>query len=620
MLAAQRNYGPDDIAQWSEGDVALGRRLMRLLPEDIYDRQPLIGGGGRYVLVADVRLDNRDELQANLAIDRDTARTSSDSAVLLAAIERWGEGCLERLCGDYAFALWDKSTRQLRLVRDPLGQRPLHFHRGRDFFSFATMPKGLHALPDIPYAPDEERIAQTLALLPETGPRSFFAEISKVECGQIVTVTAQGVSTRRFWQPRSSVIRYKNDNDYIERARELLDEAVRSRLRSDGEVSTNLSGGLDSSAVTATAARLLAKQGKQLLAFTCVPGDGYDAQDPPNRFANEGPLAAATAALYPNVEHVLVPNRGRSPVADLDRSFFLYERPTGGTSSAAWGYSLEAAQAKRKVKCILVGEGGNISLSYDGLDLLSELFGEGRFLRLSREAAALVRTGKMHLRGTLRHAAGPWIPSAIWLWLHRIAGKNMLKLADYSAIGAPRFARLDPASLEGHDFSYRRKRTAFAERLWQLHRIDPGNFRKGGLAGWRFDVRDPMADIRLLEFCLSVPTEQYLRNGITRSFARRVLADRLPKAVLNEERLGLFASDWHRDFDAARSDVVEELSRIASSDVAAGAIDIARLSALVESWPDGGWENEDVVMPYRYVLQRAIAIGHFARRATRSNR
>src|SRR5215813_12167764 len=126
ILASQRFYGPHAAAHWAAGDLALGRQLMRLLPEDDFDRQPLIGGGGRYVLVADVRLDNRDELIETLRIPVPQARTLCDAAILLAAIERWDESCFERLIGDYAFALWDSARRRLLLARDPLGHRPLH--------------------------------------------------------------------------------------------------------------------------------------------------------------------------------------------------------------------------------------------------------------------------------------------------------------------------------------------------------------------------------------------------------------------------------------------------------------------------------------------------------------
>src|SRR6188768_1892928 len=107
MLAAQAIYGPDDERQWSDGALAMGRGLFRVLPEDIHDRQPLHGAGGRLTLVADVRLDNRADLAAALDLPAERARGLCDAAILLACLERWGEGALDRLVGDFAFALWD---------------------------------------------------------------------------------------------------------------------------------------------------------------------------------------------------------------------------------------------------------------------------------------------------------------------------------------------------------------------------------------------------------------------------------------------------------------------------------------------------------------------------------
>ena len=99
-------------------------------------------------------------------------------------------------------------------------------------------------------------------------------------------------------------------------------------------------------------------------------------------------------------------------------------------------------------------------------------------------------------------------------------------------------------------------------RLWALQRVDPGNFRKAVLGELQVDHRDPTADVRLLEFCLSVPTEQFMRGGVQRSLARRALADRLPPEVLEEPRRGLQVADWHEDLTAARRDILDELGRL----------------------------------------------------------
>jgi asparagine synthase (glutamine-hydrolysing) len=620
MLAAQKIYGPHDGKEWSGGNVALGRRLMRVLPEDAFDRQPLIGGKGRYVLVADVRLDNRDELTQALLVPTPQAHSLCDAAILLAAIERWGETCLERIVGDYAFAVWDGECRRLILARDPLGQRPLHYHRCGKFFAFASMPKGLHVLPEIPYAPDEERIAESLVLMPETGPKSFFLGIERVEPGHVVVVTANNFTTRRHWQPSRRQISFRRPEDYSEALRHLLDQAVACRLRGTGEIGAYLSGGFDSGAVTATAARLLAMSGRRLFAFTALPREGYKGPIRRNRIIDEESLAAATAALYPNIEHILVRNEGRSPLEDLDRHFFLFERPRIDLSGG-WTNTMDSAIRKRNVKVMLGGECGNMGLSYDGLELLPELLWSGRWLRLLKEMRGLAAR-QMRWRGVLARTFGPWCPPALWVRLNNIANRHALEVRDYTAIHPSRLAELDlPARARAcnHDLVCRPPKDSFAMRLWVLQRGDRGNYRKGGLGALQVDHRDPTADVRLLEFCFSVPTDQFLRAGTPRALARRALADRLPKKVLEEPRRGLQVPDWHEDLTAARDQIAEELDRLQACSAATKAIDVPRLHRLINNWPSSGWEQDAISIPYELALPRAISAGHFLRRVTGAN-
>jgi asparagine synthase (glutamine-hydrolysing) len=623
MLAVQELYGPHHGGQWSAGSIALGRRLMRVLPEDIFDRQPFVGGEGRYVLVADVRLDNRDELTEALRIPPAQTRTLCDAAILLAAFEQWDEFCLERLVGDYAFAAWDGPRRRLLLARDPLGQRPLHYHRGNKFFAFASMPKGLHALAEVPYAPDEERIAEFLVLMPETGTQSFFLGIERVEPGHVVTVTTESLATRRHWQPTRRQIVLRRPEDYSEALRDLLDQAVSCRLRGTGDVGAYLSGGFDSGAVAATAARLLASTDRRVIAFTGVPREGYAGPAPDNGSIDEGPVAAATAALYPNIEHILVRNEGRSPLLDLDRRFFLYDRPVRGLCATGWSNSFDNAIRKRKLNVILGAGFGNMGLSYNGMELLPELLRSGRWFRLWSEASALVTSRRLRWSGVLANTFGPWCPPALWRWANRIGGKYALEVNDFTAIHPGRLAQLNlpaHAKARNHDLGYRPWKDGYAMRLHLLLMGDPGNYHKAGLGGPQVDYRDPTADVRLLQFCLAVPMEQFLRDGVPRALARRALSDRLPKQVLEATRPGAQAADWHEDFAAARDGVVDELDRLEACPAATAALDLPRLRRLTENWPSGGWERAEVFIPYRYTLLRAIAAGHFLRRATGSNR
>ena len=195
------------------------------------------------------------------------------------------------------------------------------------------------------------------------------------------------------------------------------------RLRGTGDVGVYLSGGFDSGAVAATAAGywrrptggsspLPACRAKAIMVLFRV-----------TRIIDEAPYAAATAALYPNIEHVVVPNEGRSPLADLDRKFFLFDRPCRGICATGWAHSMQNAIRKRKLKVVLRGGVGNLGLSYDGMELLPELFRSGRWLHLWREASALVAARRMRWRGVLANTFGPWCPPALWGSVKKIVGE-----------------------------------------------------------------------------------------------------------------------------------------------------------------------------------------------------
>lgn len=618
MLDAQQVYAPDPPVIWSDSGVALGRRLFRLLPEDCHDRGSAVGVDGRWCVAADLRLDNRDELADRLSLFSGEAAQLSDTALLLKCLECWGEDAIDRLIGDFAFAAWESRERRLLLARDFLGRRPLHYHRGNGFFAVASMPKGLHALPQVPRRPDEDMLSRFLALMPESGSQSFFEGVERVEPGHFVVVTASGVRTQRYWEPRPEPLRLRDPEAYADAVREQLDRAVAARLRGAAPVvASQLSGGLDSSAVSATAARLAAPDG-QVVAFTSVPREGYTGKIPRGRFGDEGPHAASVAALYPNMEHVLVRTEGRSPLAALDRNFYLYERPVLNLCNSVWSDAIFAEAKARRLSVMLIATMGNLSFSYPGLSRLPELLASGRWLQLTRELRHLSRSG-MRLDSIAAHTIGPLLPPILWRGVNRLRGRH-LGIEDYSSLRSDLAATLrDRAAGEDVDFSYRPRRNPVADRLWMLRRVDPGNYLKGWLGGWGVDARDPAADRRLIELCLSIPTDQFLRNGQARALARLAFADRLPAPVVNEQRKGLQAVDWHEGLSAARDDAREELDRFASVP-AAGAIDAARLRPLFEEWPrDGEWNVGGRQSRYRLALLRGLSSGHFARKASGSN-
>jgi asparagine synthase (glutamine-hydrolysing) len=614
MLQGQAAFGTQR-AQVDDGVLGLGRNLFPLLPEDAFDRGPQSRSNFR--LVADVRLDNRPELVAHLGLARADHARLPDAALLFESLLKWGDDAVNHWVGEFAFAFWDGAKQQLLLGRDILGLRPLYFHRGKDFFAFASMPSGLHALEDVPYDFDPEFMAERLALIPHVGPRSFFKDIERVESAHIVRVTREGVQAYKYWTPPSPSASAARPKDYEEGLRNVLDEAVTAQLRGTGDVvASQLSGGLDSSTVTATAARLL-PAGK-VIAFTAVPRAGFAGRTPPGTIASEAELAAATARLYPNIEHVLVENACGSPLDGLDPGFLYHQQPTANLSNWVWGRSINRAARDRGANTLFKGGLGNLTISYSGLELLPFLLANGRLVKLAQYVFQLARHG-MPLLALGAQTVGPFVPAPMWRTLRRIGGRSVGPMS-YSAVSHPQSAELQrKGNARTFDLAGRPRRDPYETRLWAYSQADGGNSYKGILAEYGLSVRDPTGDKRVIEYSLATPVEEFVRGGVPRSLARRAFADRLPPEVTASKVRGYQAADWHEGLDRARADVELEVASIARCAEAAGALDIGWLKDAVDSWSDDGWDRFEVRDRYRLGLLRGISAGHFMRKVRGTN-
>lgn len=619
MQSALAIYGRDRSDRWDGGSIALGIQLARLVPEDRFDRQPLIGGGGRFVLVADVRLDNRLELAQALDLSAERTAVMADADYILAAWERWGEDCLDRLYGDYAFALWDGKDATLRLVRDPMGNRPLFFHQSPKTVLFASMAKGLHALPEVPRAPDLEMIRDFLALLPQRGPRSFFAGIARVEPGQMLRFQADGRTATVDWYDKDArrPLNLGKPAEYVEAFRSLFDRAVSDCLRTPGGVASHLSGGLDSSTVTATAARILADRGQHLAAYTHVPKPGAPLMQLKHRFGDEGPLAATIAARYPNIDHVLVDCADRRVGDDFDSNFYYFEYPPLNPFNTMWESEINCQAAARGARVMLTGQFGNMVLSCTGEERLAELISQGLIGSWAREFMASLRHGHT-LRSVIWRSVGAFLPMPVVDFLRRFRGHYDWPLQEYTPLKAETAvgdALRDRMREIGHDPQFRPIADTVATRRFVLWRVDSlSQHFKGILASTGIDTRDPTRDRRLVEFSFNVPSDLLQRDGISKWLFRQAFADRLTPELLNERGKGVQAADWATRLRQDMPTLVTEIERARTSATANTLLDLDGLAAMAATGPSGNGDEGVEYYTYRTRFIRGVAMANYLRK------
>jgi asparagine synthase (glutamine-hydrolysing) len=611
MLRTLEIYGADRSALTEDGSLSMGSHLLRVLPEDTWDHQPLSLRSGKGWLIADARIDNRELLARTLGITPEASRDLADSDFVLEAWERWGEDSVKHLVGAFSFAVWQPDRQRLFLARDPVGERPLYFCHTSKLFAFASMPKALLTLPGVDPSLDEELLARYLAIVPLPDGRTLFRDLQIVPHGYSVTITPDGIKQRQYWHPGNTPrLHLRNDVEYLDAFRDCFDEAVRCRLRTTGAIGAELSGGLDSSSVTATAALLLGKTGHGLTAFTHVPRVGFQPPEIENRFGDEGPFAAEVAALYPNIEHVLVPN-GAIPMMDcVGQHIEIDDQPVFNPTNCVWLDSILDEARSRGISVVLTGRSGNGTISYDGFLSLSDFFRSGQWLKLARATLALRRNGFTSLRKVGGITVLPLLPVALQERLAPRVGDFNL---NYCAVN-PDLSRRTGLTEQARFLSNFSCQDVKAELNALFGVAEWGNENAGAMAGWRVELRDPTADQRVFEFIHSLPIDQFVRDGWMRSVVRRGMKGRLPNSTLNRFARGLQSSDWYRTMEESLPEIRAELQLQRRSPLACRVLDLPRLERLTETWPTEGFYTRDVLESYHYAFSRALGMGVFLRR------
>ena len=559
-------------------------------------------------VTAVVRLDNRAELTGLLGLTSIEEAGCSDQDLFTAAWKKWKTGALNRIVGAFAAAIWETDQQKLTLVRDHTGDQPLFFLQKADLLAFSSLPMPLRNLEGVDTSLDEEQMLRYLALLPMGPAQTLFRNIQKLPPGHLLTFQNGVVEVVRYWHPvETPAIRYKKDDDYVEAFQSIFDLAVGARLGTSGGIGSELSGGLDSGSVTATAARLLA--GARLTAFTAIPQKAFAGDSLKGRFADEGPAAARLAAMYPNISHVLVDCSAGELVNGL-RDMEEQGYPVFNPLNQMWISAILDDCKVCNITALLNGTCGNATLSASGLIGLSELFSKGRWIKLARLVHLLRQRGHVGLRVAASMATAPAIP----LWLQRQLAPETRNFSfafsplrpEIVAARHLREQRLD--EMQGHLSNvedYRRKTFDY---------FDPGASNAAVGLGWGVEMRDPTADKRIFEFCYSIPIEQYLAEGQTRSLVRRAMRGRVPDETLNCRDRGLQAADWYLTMGSRRQELMNELALIRLSPMANRLLDLDRLQMLLENWPTGGFETQEVIYSWHLALSRGIAAGHFIRR------
>ena len=532
MSAALRHRGPDGDGRWAGPGAGLAVRRLAIIDPETGD-QPLANEDGTVVLVCNGEIYNHVELRLELLARGHRFRSGSDAETIVHLYEELGPSAVERLRGMFALALWDVSRRRLLLARDRLGIKSLVYAVSADGLAFASETKALLAAERVDPSLDPRAVGQLLTLGFVQGPRTFFEGVRRLSPGHWLTWEAGRIEQRRYWdvpltpsaeRPRRSAA------EWGEGLEEKLDETVRLHLRSDVPVASWLSGGIDSSAITALACRRLDDPMKAVsLTFEDADADEV------------GTLR--TLADFPgfNIDVTTV-ECGFRDLAWYPAAVWHAEEPTG-----------KGLEIPRLLLSRATGTLGKVVLTGEGADEVLAGYG---WYRIEKALRPLARTPWALRRAlaALLSRARPWTAGA----LSQPGETGLSRFASMVRPGGAETARrlLTPAfsrrALEGGTPFDPVRLPDILSRCHPLERLqylelqtrlpDYVNLLVDRQAmAWSVEARLPFLDHELVEYCMRIPPSLKLRRRTEKYVLRRAMRGVVPEEILRRRKRPLVA-------------------------------------------------------------------------------
>ncbi|PKR77096.1 asparagine synthase (glutamine-hydrolyzing) [Halalkalibacillus sediminis] len=508
MTATITHRGTDDEGYYMNEHVAFGHRRLAIIDVE-KGKQPMkrMIDHDEYMIIYNGELYNTEELRRSLKSQGYTFNTTCDTEVLLCAYIHWGEDCLDHLNGIFAFVIWDSSKEQVFIARDRLGVKPLYYAEKGKNLIFGSEVKAILAHSAVDPVVDRDGLAEIFGLGPSSTPgHAIFKQVKELRAGHAMIFSKNGLKSWRYWNVES----HPHEDSFeetVEKVRFLLTDAIERQLVSDVPLSTFLSGGLDSSAITAIAARRFEKDHRGQLSTFSIDYEGNEKYFKKNEFqpSSDREFIQKMVQKFETKHHD--ERISENELAELlKRSVELRDLPGMADidSSLLWF-------------CQRVKQHTSVSLSGECAD---EIFGGYPWFE----------------EPTLSQADSfPWIRSLEGRenLLHD-EWKDRLSIKDYVH---QRFQETmdESPKLEGESAADAKRRQMFYLNMhWFMAQLLERKDRMS--MGATLEVRVPFADHRLIQYVWNVPWEMKRVGGYEKGLLRKAMEGVLPDEVLYRKK------------------------------------------------------------------------------------
>ncbi|RDV29199.1 asparagine synthase (glutamine-hydrolyzing) [Alteromonas aestuariivivens] len=545
MGQAIYHRGPDAGGIYLDDHIGLCHRRLSILDLSEAGNQPMYSADGNLVIVFNGEIYNFLELRAELEAEGHQFNSHTDTEVILALYAREGSNCLAKLNGMFAFAIWDKTTKQLFIARDRLGKKPLYYfsHNGR--FAFASEIKALLTLNDIPRDIRLDAVYDFFAYQYVPDPKSIFKHIHKLPPAHYLQLDASGMSIHQYWDLSFAHTSHLSEAEHCEQLKALLEKVTRQRMVSDVPLGAFLSGGVDSSGVVAMMAEASGQAVK-----TCTIG--FDDEK-----YNEADFAREIAEKYHTEHHEFTVHQNVAERLEHIVSFF--DEPFADPSLVPTFFVSELA--RKAVTVALAGDGGDEMFAgyekYTTDDIENKL--RNKFPESVRKT---LFPGLATLAGTIPGSIGKKAKSLLTSLSHDPAMGFYItnsQMTDdiWQSLVKPDIGQ----QLQGYhpsqltvDFY---NQADGPDHLSKILYTDIKTYLTGGILvkvdrtsmANSLEVRAPILDYQVAEFAAKLPAEQKYNQGEKKYLLKEVFKPFIPESLLYRKKMGFSVplAEWFRN-------------------------------------------------------------------------
>lgn len=569
----------DRTDEFLEKNIYLGCGLQYFTKEAHDECMPIVDRENGIYFVADCILDNRDEMISILNLDSNLP----DGTIMYEAYKKWGEACSEKFLGPYAFAVYDQREEKVIVAANHAFSRSIFYTFYDNKVYFSTLQEPLHLLQEFPHPYNERWIFDCITM---TSPsmlsepeETIFQNIYKVPAACYVRFCNNKKDKIKFWNIEANKEWKATDDEYRKAILDVCDQAVKSAMRTDGEIGIMLSSGLDSTSAAGMCASILQKTGKKLYSFTSIPEKEYQYDKDGFYIPDETSGVKLVCKDYANIEPEFLDCKGMNAIEDVDYLIDIYDAPIKSKQNSIWISKICERAYEKNCRVVLDGQMGNVTVSAGNmLDYMYSLIRYGKCGEAYREFTSFCKQNRFRRKWIAKlFLNNLWETYTIPLLKYRCdifenAFTDQKKANKYNL--TKRFRKTlnnIPCATLQTEKQYRDNilmEVAFA----QIGELKTASGLKNGVI-----IRDVYKDKRLMELCYRFPLKVFVSEGCERRIVRKYLKEYVPEELRMDLRhKGLQSADYKFRIKKCWNDRKQEIKQTICESEVSNFIDLQK--------------------------------------------